>query len=112
MRFFLISTLLISACSIGSTSQTDVSEYNNSSGYIKVHVATRGSYQYVLYADDGKRYMPASPLAEVLKEDGTRVRFTGTVLPEKAVVYKPAPNDAPVKDFEVQKILLTEIEKQ
>lgn len=112
MRYLILLSLFLSACSIGLRTRTELLSMTNETGFVKVHVATRGSYQYLLYTDSGNRYLPASPLPEALKHDGQRVIFSGSVLPEKATIFAPSPTDAPIPDFEVHKILLTQIEAE
>ena len=110
MKYLIILfTIFFAACSI-PIKNTQLGKYEHANGEIKVHVATRGSYQYVLYSADGERYLSASPLPDALKQDGQKVIFSGVVLPEKAVIYRPSATDVPEQDFEVHKILLVNIE--
>jgi hypothetical protein len=76
--------------------QKDVSimtNYADKSGKIRVNVATRGSYQYILSVDD-KEFMPIG-LTDEYKKDGIEVIFSGEIQKDSSDVMMPAANDIP-----------------
>jgi hypothetical protein len=44
--------------------------------------------------------------------NGTAVLFSGTLLPDSAIVYRPAPDDSKLFDFKVRKVHLTAIQEK
>jgi hypothetical protein len=104
MKKFLFLLPLISILACCETENADPTN----EGQIKVFVCTRGCYQYLLEVD-GVFYSPNS-LPETLKRDGQAVRFEGEPLDGTTTIYKPAPNDVPVPDFEAQNFNITNIE--
>ncbi len=70
-----------------------MSNYSDKPGKIRVNVATRGSYQYILSVDD-KEFMPVG-LTDEYKKDGIEVIFSGEIQKDSSDVMMPAANDIP-----------------
>lgn len=96
----VLNTRMVKNCTIENETT-----FKNSKGKIKVFVATRGNYQYLLDIG-GKLYFP-DVVPDSLKLDGQSVIFSGNSLIDNSDVYKPASNDAPIFDFNAQNIHIT-----
>ncbi len=88
-------------------------DFINQTAKIKVVVATRGSYQYLIEVNDPapRLLAPESPLGDAFKEDGTAILFDGIQLPDSVWIYVPAPNDVPVEGYKAPKVKISKISK-
>ncbi len=88
---------------------THLEKPKEKSGEIIMEVATRGSYQFLI-SIDGKPFWPENLPVEFL-HPGLKVKVKYTEKGYLKNIYKPAPNDVPVKDYLAPAIYLLEIEK-
>jgi hypothetical protein len=80
---------------------------------IKVEVATRGVHQYLLQFNDNLYYPENLPLSfQDPNLNGLAVRISYLPKKEEKDIFKPSPNDIPVKAYSVPVILILQIERR
>ena len=86
----------------------DATVFKNERGIVHIYVCSRGCYQYVLETTIHDKPIRLSPdvMDENCKKDNLAVIFSGTLTTEMVDIKKPAPNDVPILDFKVPKILM------
>lgn len=79
------------------------------SGEIMMKPQTRGSFQYLIKTE--KELFWPENLPEDFHDPGLKVKFKYFKKDYSKDIYKPAPNDIPIKDFAVPAIYLLKIRK-
>ncbi|NID11562.1 hypothetical protein [Fibrivirga algicola] len=97
--------------------------YTQQGGIVKISVATRGSYQFILQPDGddpAKKYLVTN-YADSLKSyfltqnsavSELPVVFSGTTSANRQTVYQPAPNDVPVPAYDLPTIQLSALRRR
>ncbi len=104
--------LFVISCKAPVNGQGQEEEIKDQAATVKVYVASRGVYQYLLemtLADGQQMHCWPEPLPEEMKADGKSVMVSGTLLKETVMVKKPGPTDQPEDDFAVRKLLISSI---
>jgi Fe-S cluster assembly iron-binding protein IscA len=85
--------------------------FKDQKGVVRIYVCTRGCYQYVLETEFDGKLLKLSPdvLDEAFKKDNLTVIFSGKMTQEMVDIKKPSPNDIPILDFKVPKVLVENI---
>jgi hypothetical protein len=107
----LILLLMQVNCAKNSSHVLGTEAFENQAGVVRIHVCTRGCYQYVLETEkDGKVFkLSSATLAEAFKKDNLSVIFSGRTTGDSVEIMKPAPDDIPIFDFYASEIVLTDI---
>jgi len=79
-------------------------------GVIVMEVATRGSYQYLIKVDD--ELLWPENLPEQFKIPDLQIKVKYSKKRGSKIIYKPAPNDVPIKDYTVPIITILEISEE
>ena len=110
----------MSSCEV---EQVATQTYRQQEGIVRISVATRGSYQFIIQPDKNnlsQNYLVTN-YADSLKSyfmaySGTvnelAVIFSGVTSPEKGTIYKPAPTDGPEPAYELPTIRLTALQRK
>ncbi len=116
MRYLLYCGLVLASlsCMPRTTPSGPVTEnYTAQAATIRMFVATRGSYQYLLAIPrTGAEDLLCMPdyLPEALRQDGMAVTVSGKVLADSINIMKPSPTDAPEYAFSVPTFAVSSIE--
>ncbi len=122
MRSFHLYALLLLITGCGAE-QVATQTYTQQEGIVKISVATRGSYQFILQPDSNdstKNYLItnyADTLRSYFFAYNSNIRklpvlFSGVALPEKGTVYYPGPNDGPVPAYDLPTVRLTTLSRR
>jgi hypothetical protein len=112
--FFLLGFCLsLMACPATTKLDTSQLDFIDQAATVRVQVATRGSYQYLLeIPQPGSTSLRCMPnlLPVALQKDGQAVLFSGKLLSDSTMIMKPGPTDIPEPDFMVPNVAIETIE--
>lgn len=114
IKSLFLGGMVLLAAQCSKEAQKSNTDFVNQPAKIKVVVATRGAYQYLIEVNDPapRLLAPDSPLEDAFKKDGTAVVFDGIQLPDSVWIYVPAPNDVPVEGFKAPKVKIGKMSKE